>query len=133
MLTFRGGWRNSNGRQFCWKTLQKTDIEPGNSKCPGFTSAAGDPDMSLVKTYHVALQRSACAPEGPCARDPPQIFAHWQHGPQRHAVRDARKFEFSTMWMEGVWEIVRATLRPTKFIVTDDPVTFYCKTVFPRE
>jgi len=26
-----------------------------------------------------------------------------------------------------------ATLRPTKFIVTDDPVTFYCKTVFPSE
>jgi hypothetical protein len=43
------------------------------------------------------------------------------------------KFEFSTMWMEGVWEIVRATRSPTKFIVTDDPVTFYCKMVFPSE
>lgn len=43
------------------------------------------------------------------------------------------KFEFSTMWMEGIWEIVRATLSPTKFIVTDDPVTFYCKIVFPSE
>src|SRR6185312_3181882 len=35
MLTFRRGWRNSNGRQFGWKTLQKTHIEPGNSKSPG--------------------------------------------------------------------------------------------------
>jgi hypothetical protein len=43
------------------------------------------------------------------------------------------QFEFSTMWMEGVWEIVRATLSPTKFLLTDDPVTFYCKTVFPSE
>ena len=43
------------------------------------------------------------------------------------------KFEFSTMWMEGVWEIVRARYSPTKFIITDDLVTFYCKTVFPSE
>jgi hypothetical protein len=29
-----------------------------------------------------------------------------------------------TMWFEGVWEIVRARQSPTKFIVTDEPVTF---------
>lgn len=40
---------------------------------------------------------------------------------------------YATMWSEGVWEIVRATQSPTKFIVTDDPVTFYCKVVFPSE
>jgi hypothetical protein len=39
----------------------------------------------------------------------------------------------ATMWTEGVWEIVRARQSPTKFIITDDPVTFYCKTVFPSE
>jgi hypothetical protein len=43
------------------------------------------------------------------------------------------KFEFSTMWMEAIWEIVRARCSPTKFIVTDDPVTFYSKVVFPSE
>ena len=35
--------------------------------------------------------------------------------------------------MEGVWEIVRARQSATKFIVTDDPVTFYCKSVFLSE
>jgi hypothetical protein len=40
---------------------------------------------------------------------------------------------YATMWTEGVWEIVRATQSPTKFIVTDDPVTFYCRLVFPSE
>jgi len=30
-----------------------------------------------------------------------------------------------TMWMEGIWEIVRADNSPTKFIVSDSPVTFY--------
>jgi len=40
---------------------------------------------------------------------------------------------YSTMWMEGVWEIVRARQSKTKFIVTDNPVTFYCKTMFPGE
>jgi hypothetical protein len=40
---------------------------------------------------------------------------------------------YSTMWTEGVWEIVRARQSPTKFVVTDDPVTFYCKSVFPSE
>jgi hypothetical protein len=39
----------------------------------------------------------------------------------------------TTMWTEGVWEVVRARQSPTKFVVSDDPVTFYCKTVFPSE
>ena len=33
----------------------------------------------------------------------------------------------------GNWEIVRATKSPTKFIVTDDPVAFYCKMVFESQ
>ena len=37
------------------------------------------------------------------------------------------------MWTEGVWEIVRATKTPTKFLLTDDPVTFYNKVVFDSE
>jgi len=48
-------------------------------------------------------------------------------------VQMQSKFEFSTVWMEGTWEIVRATKSPTKFIVTDDPVAFYCKMVFESE
>jgi Protein of unknown function (DUF4238) len=41
-------------------------------------------------------------------------------------------FEFhGTMWMEGQWEIVRAQRSPTKFIVTDAPVTFFHEKVFP--
>lgn len=38
----------------------------------------------------------------------------------------------STMWTEGIWEVVRARLSPTKFIVTDDPVTFFNPKVFPE-
>ena len=33
--------------------------------------------------------------------------------------------QHTTMWGEGVWEIVRAANSPTKFIVSDEPVTFY--------
>lgn len=45
-----------------------------------------------------------------------------------------RMFEsHQTMWTEGVWEITRARTSPTKFIVTDDPVTFYCKHAFTSE
>ncbi len=40
---------------------------------------------------------------------------------------------YSTMWMEGVWEIVHARQSKTKFIVSDNPVTFYCKTTFPSD
>jgi hypothetical protein len=40
---------------------------------------------------------------------------------------------YTTMWAEGTWEIVRARKSPTKFVVTDDPVTFYRKWVFPSE
>jgi Protein of unknown function (DUF4238) len=45
-----------------------------------------------------------------------------------------RAFQFHiTMWMEGVWEIVRARQSPTKFIVTDEPVTFFNRRAFPSE
>jgi hypothetical protein len=37
----------------------------------------------------------------------------------------------ATMWTEGVWEIVRADNRETKFLLTDQPVTFYNPRVFP--
>jgi hypothetical protein len=36
-----------------------------------------------------------------------------------------------TMWTEGVWEIARARQSKTKFIITDEPVTFYNSRVFP--
>ena len=46
----------------------------------------------------------------------------------------ASRFQsYTTMWAEGVWEIARATNSPTKFLLTDDSVTFYCKVVFPSE
>jgi hypothetical protein len=37
-----------------------------------------------------------------------------------------------TMWSEGIWEVVRARKSPTKFIVTDEPVTFFNRQGFPR-
>lgn len=45
-----------------------------------------------------------------------------------------RVFQFhTTMWSEGVWEIARARQSSTKFIVTDEPVTFFNRRVFPNE
>jgi len=44
----------------------------------------------------------------------------------------ARLFQANaTMWTEGVWEIVRARESATKFIITDEPVTFYNPRSFP--
>jgi hypothetical protein len=40
---------------------------------------------------------------------------------------------YSTMWVECVWEIVHARHSKTKFIVSDNPVTFYCKSMFPND
>lgn len=37
----------------------------------------------------------------------------------------------ATMWTEGIWEIVRADKSSTKFLVTDQPVSFYNSRVFP--
>jgi hypothetical protein len=37
----------------------------------------------------------------------------------------------ATMWTEGVWEVARARQSHTKFILTDEPVTFYNPKVFP--
>jgi len=33
--------------------------------------------------------------------------------------------QYTTMWAEGVWELVRADASKTKFIISEDPVTFY--------
>jgi hypothetical protein len=38
----------------------------------------------------------------------------------------------TSMWTEGIWEVVRARTSPTKFIVTDEPVSFYNAKVFPE-
>ncbi len=48
------------------------------------------------------------------------------------AMRQLYRFH-TTMWSEGVWEIVRALQSPTKFIVTDEPVTFFNRRAFPSE
>lgn len=43
-----------------------------------------------------------------------------------------RIFQYNaTMWTEGIWEIVNATNSPTKFLLTDNPVTFYNERAFP--
>lgn len=33
--------------------------------------------------------------------------------------------QHTTMWAEGIWELVRASASETKFIISDEPVTFY--------
>jgi hypothetical protein len=33
--------------------------------------------------------------------------------------------QHATMWAEGIWEVVSAKSSPTKFIISDEPVTFY--------
>jgi len=54
-------------------------------------------------------------------RDRNQTLVAMQHLFQLH----------TTMWTEGIWEIVRARQSPTKFIVIDEPVTFFNAKVFP--
>jgi hypothetical protein len=68
--------------------------------------------------YRMRRQQSAFAQD-----DPNQVLA----------ALTARFQAYSTMWMEGVWEIVRAKRSRIKFIVTDNPVTFYCRRMFPSE
>jgi hypothetical protein len=36
-----------------------------------------------------------------------------------------------TMWIEGIWEIVKATQSTVKFLLTDEPVTFFNDKAFP--
>ncbi len=40
---------------------------------------------------------------------------------------------YAAMWMEGIWEIVHARESAAKFIVTDEPVTFFNRAIFPAE
>jgi hypothetical protein len=55
-------------------------------------------------------------------------------GPNAALIALGEVFQaYATMWGEGIWEIVRARKSSTKFLLTDDPVTFYRKWVFPSE
>jgi hypothetical protein len=40
---------------------------------------------------------------------------------------------YGTMWMEGIWEFARARRSATKFIISDEPVTFFNRRIFPSE
>ncbi|HMJ60888.1 MAG TPA: hypothetical protein VK493_03955 [Bryobacteraceae bacterium] len=40
---------------------------------------------------------------------------------------------YDTMWAEGIWEIAHARKSVTKFIISDDPVTFFNRRIFPAE
>jgi len=40
---------------------------------------------------------------------------------------------YATMWAEGIWEIVFARKCSVKFIISDDPVTFFNRRIFPGE
>jgi len=40
---------------------------------------------------------------------------------------------YNAMWMEGIWEIVTAGNSPTKFIISDDPVTSFNRQIYPGE
>jgi hypothetical protein len=40
---------------------------------------------------------------------------------------------YNAMWMEGTWEIVSARNSATKFIISDDPVTFFNRKIYPGE
>ena len=60
--------------------------------------------------------------------------ATWNDHPNATLLALGEIFQaYTTMWTEGTWEIVRAKQSPTKFVLTDDPVTFYCRRVFPSE
>jgi hypothetical protein len=57
------------------------------------------------------------------AKDPNQTLMAMQYLYRFH----------TTMWTEGVWEIARARQSRTKFIVTDEPVTFFNRRAYPSE
>jgi hypothetical protein len=38
---------------------------------------------------------------------------------------------YQTIWMEGVWEVVSCESSPTKFIITDSPVTTFNPQIYP--
>lgn len=63
-----------------------------------------------------------------------RAFFSNDQGPNGALVVLPQIFElYTTMWMEGVWEFARATKSPTKFIVSDNPVTFFCRVMFPSD
>jgi hypothetical protein len=40
---------------------------------------------------------------------------------------------YGTMWLEGVWEFAKAKKSATKFIISDEPITFFNRGIFPSE
>jgi hypothetical protein len=40
---------------------------------------------------------------------------------------------YGTMWLEGVWEFAKAAKSATKFIISDEPITFFNRGIYPSE
>jgi hypothetical protein len=40
---------------------------------------------------------------------------------------------YGTMWLEGIWEFAKARKSSTKFIISDEPITFFNRRIFPSE
>ena len=96
----------------------------------GITKSSG-PDAFRNLPAYMGAQRFRT----PRGLDDLKKRASWEaDSPNATLIALACVFQaYATMWAEGVWEIVRARQSPTKFIVTDDPVTFYCQVMFPSE
>jgi hypothetical protein len=93
----------------------------------GIAAGTGDAFQNLVR--YMGAQRFRT----PRALDLiKKRFGSGNHNVTLRVMQDLFELH-GTMWMEGVWEIVRARRSPTKFIVSDGPVTFFNKLMFPSE
>jgi hypothetical protein len=93
--------------------------------------AAGTPDAFQDLIRYMGAQRFR-SPRG--LDDLRKRATYVAKSPNAVLTTLASSFDaFARMWTEGVWEIVRATQTHTKFLLTDGPVAFYNKIVFPSE
>lgn len=107
----------------------------GHNAVLEYSDFKGISDGFINSFQHLALYVGAQRFRTPRGLDEIKRRATWEDASHNTILAAlSRVFQaYSTMWTEGVWEIVRARQTSTKFIVTDNPVTFYCKAMFPSD
>lgn len=122
-----------------WGSLKNTDIEQFFF---GSVDAAGRGAVEFFEEFdikdgvheaHEALIRYMSVQKLRTPKGLGFLSQTFKTGSQYEVMMQLQNHQviFGTIWSEAVWQIADASLSPTKFIVSDHPVTVYNRRCFP--
>lgn len=105
----------------------------GRAAVPAFADYEGHPDVAYDAFPLLVRYMSAQRFRTPRGLDRIKSYTSAPNHTSTLLAMEALFRLYETMWTEGVWEIVRAHQTKNKFLLVDEPVTFFNRRLFPSE